>query len=64
VSAADRIDLLVKTVTEEIGRVYDAEFNARLVQLWYDAPTAHPIPKQEMDLTRHPRVPFFFFFFC
>jgi hypothetical protein len=53
VSAADRIDLLVKTVNEEIGRVYDAEFSARLVQLWYDAPTTQPIPKQEMDLTRH-----------
>ena len=48
VTAAERIDLLVATVNEEIARV-PTKFEVRLVQLWFDAPTADP--KREMDIT-------------
>jgi hypothetical protein len=48
VTAAERIDLLVGTITEEIQRV-PTRFEVRLVQLWYDAPTAEA--KREMDIT-------------
>ena len=49
VTAAERIDLLVETVNEEIQRA-STEFEVRLVQLWYDAPVA--AAKREMDITR------------
>ena len=48
VKAAERIDLLVETVTQEIKRE-STEFAVRLVQLWYDSPVAEP--KREMDIT-------------
>jgi hypothetical protein len=48
VTAAERIDLLVDTIKEEIQRV-PTQFEVRLVQLWYDAPTAEA--KREMDIT-------------
>jgi hypothetical protein len=47
--AAERIDLLVETVTQEIKRA-STEFAVRLVQLWYDSPVAEP--KREMDITK------------
>ena len=49
VTAAERIDLLVETVNEELQRA-STEFEVRLVQLWYDAPVA--AAKREMDITR------------
>jgi hypothetical protein len=48
VTPAERIDLLVATVHEEIARV-PTKFEVRLVQLWFDAPTTDP--KREMDIT-------------
>ena len=49
VAAAERIDLLVETVTEELKRA-STGFEVRLVQLWYDAPVADA--KRELDITR------------
>jgi len=48
VTAAERIDLLVATVNEEIARV-PTKFEVRLVQLWFDAGTSEA--KREMDIT-------------
>ncbi len=48
VTAAERIDLLVATVKHELQRE-STGVEVRLVQLWYDAPTAEA--KREMDIT-------------
>ncbi len=48
VKPAERIDLLVATINEELAREVD-RFEVRLVQLWYDAPTAEP--RRETDIT-------------
>ena len=48
VTAAERIDLLVATVNEEIAREI-TKFEVRLVQLWFDAETAEA--KRETDIT-------------
>jgi hypothetical protein len=53
VKPAERIDLLVATINEELAREA-TKFEVRLVQLWYDAPTAgagHPHPRRETDIT-------------
>ncbi len=49
VAAAERIDLLVETVKQELKRA-STGFEVRLVQLWYDAPVADA--KRELDITR------------
>ena len=49
VTAAERIDLLVETIQQEIRRV-STQFEVRIVQLWYDSPVAEA--KREMDITR------------
>ena len=49
VAAAERIDLLVETVKQELKRS-GTGFEVRLVQLWYDAPVADA--KRELDITR------------
>jgi hypothetical protein len=49
VAAAERIDLLVETVKQELKRA-GTGFEVRLVQLWYDAPVADA--KRELDITR------------
>ena len=50
VTAAQRIDLLVDTVNEEIRNAPSGTFSVRLVQLWFDCESTKP--KQEMDITR------------
>jgi hypothetical protein len=49
VTAAQRIDLLVDTVNEELRNAPSGSFSVRLVQLWYDCESTKP--KQEMDIT-------------
>jgi hypothetical protein len=54
VTPAERIDLLVATVKEELAREHD-EFSVRVVQLWFDSPDAGLAPyeaRREMDITR------------
>jgi hypothetical protein len=48
VTAAERIDLLVETVKKELQNA-PSTFSVRLVQLWYNGPTAEPV--REMDIT-------------
>ena len=51
VPAAERIDLLVEVVKQELVREPNA-FSVRLVQLWYDNMSASRYePQQEMDIT-------------
>ena len=52
VTAAERIDLLVATVKEELTRGHDT-FSVRVVQLWFDSTDAGPYAaRREMDITR------------
>ncbi len=48
VTAAERIDLLVETVKKEL-RNAPSTFSVRLVQLWYNGPTAEPV--RDLDIT-------------
>ena len=51
VTAAERIDLLVATVKEELARC-NGEFSVRLVQLWYDSTEPGPYEaRRTMDIT-------------
>ena len=51
VPAAERIDLLVEVVKQELVREPNA-FSVRLVQLWYDNMSASRYePRQEIDIT-------------
>jgi hypothetical protein len=52
VTAAERIDLLVATVKEELART-TATFSVRVVQLWFDSTETGPYEaRREMDITR------------
>jgi hypothetical protein len=48
VTAAERIDLLVETVKKELQNA-PSTFSVRLVQLWYNGPTAEPV--RALDIT-------------
>jgi hypothetical protein len=48
VTAAERIDLLVETVKKELQNA-PSTFSVRLVQLWYNGPTAEPV--RDLDIT-------------